>query len=101
MANHVNEEFEGMLLDIDKEQVFIRLDNNIKGILDDMSFINSAFEIDYQNRELRCKHSKQKIKLGTKLILKVTRVNIPQKEIFFEIRDILKPSKSRQLKKNS
>ena len=101
MAKHINEEFEGMLLDIDKDRVFIKLNNNIKGILDNESLINSAFEIDYKNRELRCKYSKQKIKLGTKLILKVTRVNIPQKEIHFEIKDIIKKGKCKQLKNKS
>lgn len=90
MAEHINEEFEGILLDIDKDQVFIKLDNNIKGILDENNIMNSAFEIDQQNRELKCKYSKQKIKLGTNLILKVTKVDIPQKEIYFEIKDIIK-----------
>ena len=99
MAEHINETFEGALLDIDKEQVFIKLDNNIKGILDNYSLINSAFEIDYQNKELRCKHSKQKIRLGNKLILKVTRVDIPQKEIYFEIKDIVKKNSQNNNKK--
>lgn len=99
MAEHIDETFEGALLDIDKEQVFIKLDNNIKGILDNYSLINSAFEIDYQNKELRCKHSKQKIRLGNKLVLKVTRVDIPQKEIYFEIKDIIKKNNQNNNKK--
>lgn len=99
MAEHIDETFEGALLDIDKEQVFIKLDNNIKGILDNYSLINSAFEIDYQNKELRCKHSKQKIRLGNKLILRVTRVDIPQKEIYFEIKDIVKKNNQNNNKK--
>lgn len=90
MNEHINEEFEGMLLDIDKDKVFIKLTNNIKGILDYDSDVNIAFDIDYNNRELKCKHSKQKIKLGTKLILKVSKVNIPQKEVYFEIKEIIK-----------
>lgn len=90
MAEHINEEFEGMLLDIDKDKVYIKLNNNIKGTLDLSDESNIAFEIDYPNKELKCKHSKQKIKLGTKLLLKVTDVNIPQKEVYFGIKDLIK-----------
>jgi len=99
MAEHINEEFEGMMLDVDKDDVYIKLNNNIKGVLDFDSEINYAFDVDTQNRELRCKYSKQKIKLGTKLILKVTKVNIPQKQIYFEIKDIIKDKNHKDTKK--
>ena len=90
MAAHKNEEFEGYVLDMDRENVYIKLDNNIKGILDLNSDMNNAFEIDYSSKTLKCKHSKQKISLGTKIIFKVSDVNIPQKEILFEIKEIVK-----------
>jgi len=99
MAEHINEEFIGTVLDMNKESVFIKLNNNVRGILDDLSVVNMGFDIDYQNKELKCKHSKTKIKLGTPLILKVTRVNIPQKEVFFEIKDIVKNKKHESCKK--
>lgn len=99
MKEHINENFEGMLLDIDKDKVYIKLSNNIKGVLDLDSDINNAFEIDYHNKELKCKHSKQRIKLGTKLVLKTTRVNIPQKEVYFEINDIVKNRNYNEQKK--
>lgn len=99
MNEHIEEEFEGILLDIDKDKVFIKLTNNIKGILDFDSDINTAFDIDYNNRELKCKYSKQKIKLGTKLILKVSKVNIPQKEVYFEIKEIIKNKNNDNQKK--
>lgn len=90
MKEHMDEEFEGMILDIDKDKVFIKLNNNIKGTLDLNSDINKAFEIDNYNKELKCKHSKQRIKLGTKVLLKVSEVDIPQKDIYFEIKEIIK-----------
>ena len=90
IQEHINEEFEGIILDIDKDKVFIKLNNNIKGTLDMSSDINTAFEIDNQNKLLKCKYSKQKLNLGTKILLKVSSVNIPQKEIYFEIKDIIK-----------
>ena len=90
MATKIGEEFIGMILDIDKEKIHISLDNNIRGILDmDLDF-GQAFSVDSYRKELVCNHSKQRIKLGTKLILKVSRVDIPQKEVYFSVSDILK-----------
>jgi len=90
MEKHKDEEFEGIILDIDKDNVYVKLDNNIKGILDLDCLINQAFEVDIHNRQLKAKHSKQVLKLGTRIKFKVTKVDIPQKEIYFEIKDILK-----------
>jgi len=90
MKEHINEEFEGIILDIDKDNVFIKLDNNIKGILDISSDINSAFQLDSHNKQLKSVYSKEKINLGTKVLVKVTKVDVPQKEIYFDIKELLK-----------
>jgi len=58
MKEHINEEFEGYILDIDKENVYIKLDNNIKGVLDFSSSINSAFVLDSHNKQLNSRYYK-------------------------------------------
>ena len=97
MEEHIGEEFTGIILDIDKNKVFIKLDNNIKGILDMNSDFNLSFNIDSHNKVLNCKYSKQEVKLGTKVIVKVSRVDIPQKEIFFDIKEIVKENDIKKL----
>lgn len=99
MEAHKNEDFEGYILDIDKDNVYIKLDNNIKGILDINSNLNQAFEIDIHSKELKCKYSKQRIQLGTRIIFKVSKVNIPQKEIYFEVKEIIKNKNNHHTKK--
>ena len=95
MENHINEEFEGILLDIDKDRIFIKLNNNIKGIIDSTDL--NGFKI--ANKHLIALASKTKIKLGTKLKVKVTKVDIPQKEIYFSIKEIIKDKKNNNIKK--
>ena len=93
MAEHIGEEFTGYILDMDKNTVYIKLDNNIKGILDRNSSFGLSFEIDPTNKKLKCYYSKQKVTLGTKIIVKVSRVDIPQKEIYFDIQKLIKDEK--------
>ena len=99
MSEHMEEEFTGYILDMDKDTVYIKLDNNIKGILDRNSNFGLSFEIDSSNKELRCNYSKQKVILGTKVIVKVSRVDIPQKEIYFDVQRIVKEKRTTSVKK--
>ena len=93
MATQMDTEFVGMILDIDKDKVYIKLENNVRGILDMYSDFGLAFSVDSYKKELLCNYSKQKIKLGSKLILKVSRVDIPQKEVYFSVVNLLKDNK--------
>lgn len=93
MAIQAEQEFTGMILDIDKEKIFVALDNNVRGVLDMNLDFGRAFSVDTYRKELVCNHSKQRIKLGTKLLLKVSRVDIAQKEVYFSVSDILKEDK--------
>jgi len=90
MEDHLGEEFEGIILDIDHESVIIKLDNNIKGILAYTESFSDAFVVDSYKKELKSTYSKTKAKLGTKVLIKVHEVNVPQKEIFFELIEIQK-----------
>ena len=99
MKEHINEEFEGIILDIDKENVYIKLNNNIKGILDLGSDFMEAFNIDTLKKQLKCKYSKQELHLGTKIKLTVSKVDISQKEIYFNIKEILKTNENTHTKK--
>ena len=59
MDAHKDEEFEGMILDIDKNKVFIKLDNNIKCLLDNNGDFALSFDIDKDKKQLVCMYSKQ------------------------------------------
>ena len=98
MANHIGEDFEGIILDIDRDSVIIKLENNVKGVLTYSDEFSQAFIIDSFNKELKCAHSKNTVKLGAKVTVRVDDVNIPQKEVYFELREIHKYNKlSRKL----
>lgn len=90
MAEHMNEEFEGMILDIDNDKVFIKLDNNVKCLLDNEGDFALSFEPIAGKKALACKYSKQIVKLGTRINTKVTMVDIPQKQVYLDIKEILK-----------
>ena len=99
MSEHKNEEFEGIVLDIDKDKVFIKLDNNVKCLLDNSGDFALSFDIDFDKKQLVCNYSKQKVKLGTRVCTKVTRVNIPQKEIYVDVKEIIKEKSNNPTKK--
>ena len=88
MASHIGEEFEGMIIDIDSVSVSVKLDNNIKGIIALTEEFAEAFYIDPIKKELKSISSKTKVKLGTRVTVKVDDVNIPLKEVYFELKDI-------------
>ena len=90
MKEHQDETFEGMILDVDKDKVFIKLDNNVKCLLDPAGEFATAFDIDDYKKTLLCKYSKQKVKLGTRVSTKVTYVDIPQKQVYLDVKEIIK-----------
>ena len=90
MEEHKDEEFEGMILDIDEDKIFIKLDNNVKCLLDNSGDFMLSFNIDNNKKSLICKYSRQRIKLGTKVLTKVTNVDIPQKQVYVDVKQIIK-----------
>jgi len=90
MERHIGEVFEGTLVDIDHESVIIKLDNNVRGMLAYTEEFSQAFYVDSYKKELKCNFSKTKAKLGTRVSVKVHEVNIPQKEVFFELMELHK-----------
>ena len=90
MEEHKDEEFEGIIFDIDKDKVIIKLDNNIKCLLDNVGCFMLSFDIDATKKNLICNYSKQKVKLGTRVLTKVTYVDIPQKQIYLDVKEIIK-----------
>lgn len=89
MSNHIGEVFEDTIVDIDHDSVYVKLDNNVIGILAYTEDFSSSFYIDNYNKELRCLHSKTKGKLGTRAVIKVHNVNIPLKEVTFELLELI------------
>ena len=97
MEKYIGEEFIGKILDIDNDKIFILLDNNIKGILDSNSDILKSFSINTSQKTLVNNYSKDIIKLGSNIKVIVSSVNIPQKEIYFDIKEIIKDKDIKKL----
>ena len=49
-----------------------------------------SFDIDLAKKMLLCKYSKQKVTLGTRVTTKVTSVDIPQKQVYVDVKEIHK-----------
>ena len=90
MEEHKDEDFEGIILDIDRDKVFIKLDNNVKAILDNCGDFMLSFDLDPTKKVLQCQYSKQKVRLGTRVLTKVTCVDIPQKQVYLDVKEIIK-----------
>ena len=99
MEEHKDESFEGMILDIDKDKVFVKLDNNIKCLLDNSGYFMLSFDIDTSKKALSCRHSKQRITLGTRVLTGVTRVDMPQKQVYLDVKQIIKDNHAANQKK--
>ena len=90
MNEHKDEEFTGIILDIDKNKIFIKLDNNVKCLLERDGEFAKEFSIDNIKKVLLGRYSKEKIKLGTRVLVKVTNVDIPQKEVYVDVKEIIR-----------
>ena len=90
MLEHKDEEFEGIILDVDKDKIFIKLDNNVKCLVDPCGDFALSFDVDLTKKTLQCKYAKQKLNLGTRVTTKVTHVDMPQKQVYVDIKEIHK-----------
>jgi hypothetical protein len=77
----------------------IKLDNNVKCLLDNGGDFAFSFNIDTCKKVLLSKFSKQKVSLGTRVSTKVTRVDIPQKEEYVDVKEIIKDNNKHNVKK--
>jgi len=100
MEDYIGEYFEATLIDIDHEIIYVKLDNHIKGIIAFTQEFDDAFYIDSNNKELKCRYSKTKAKLGSRIIVKVNSVNIPKKEVYFDIVELHKSLELTRKKEN-
>ena len=99
MKEHLGEEFDGTIMDIDGNSVHIKLDNNVRGVLAYTGEFSEAFSVDSNKKEIKSLYSKTVVKLGTRVTVKAHEVNVPAKEIFLELIEI---HKTKQLiKKNN
>ena len=99
MEQHKDEEFDGMILDIDKDKIYVKLDNNVKCIIDNAGDFALSFDIDSKRKVLSCKYSKTQVKLGTRIKAKVTCVDIPQKKVYIDVKEIIKENNNCYVKK--
>ena len=54
-----------------------------------------------KNKNASSRYSKEKINLGTRVLVKVSKVDVPQKEIYFDIKELLKNNTNNNTNNNT
>ena len=84
MANHINEEYEGMIINIQKYGMFIELDNGIEGLLS-IEDINPSFKYTYVDKHMDIqstnKTQREIYKLGNKMKVFIKSVDIEHAQV--------------------
>ncbi|MGB4589439.1 MAG: ribonuclease R [Clostridiaceae bacterium] len=86
MANHVGEEFEGIISSVTNFGLFVELPNTIEGLVHITSLYDDYYVYDERYMKLAGEHSGKVFSLGEKINVVVSNVNLDSREIFFEIK---------------
>jgi ribonuclease R len=89
MEKHIGESFVGEIIDIDRNQILIRLNNNIEGIVDISPFVNKCYNLNSRLKTLTNRISNHMLTLGAYIEVKVKDVSLSKKEVYFEIERII------------
>lgn len=82
MANHLDEEFNGQIIQVLKTGFFVQLDNGIEGFV---NVKNNYYRYEYNELLLSFKVHGKTYQIGDKIKVRVTKVDLLEKEIDFEI----------------
>ena len=88
MANHLGEEFQGIISSVTNFGLFVELPNTIEGLIHITSLYDDYYVYDERFMKLRGEHSGKVFSLGEKINVVVSNVNLDSREIFFEIKEI-------------
>ena len=87
MANHLGEEFEGIISSVTNFGLFVELPNTIEGLVHITSLYDDYYVYDERYMKLAGEHSGRVFSLGEKIEVVVSNVNLDSREIFFEIKN--------------
>lgn len=87
MANHLGEEFEGIISSVTNFGLFVELPNTIEGLVHITSLYDDYYVYDERYMKLAGEHSGRVFSLGEKIDVVVSNVNLDSREIFFEIKN--------------
>lgn len=87
MANHLGEEFEGIISSVTNFGLFVELPNTIEGLVHITSLYDDYYVYDERYMKLAGEHSGKVFSLGEKINVVVSNVNLDSREIFFEIKN--------------
>ncbi|SCZ03766.1 ribonuclease R [Alkaliphilus peptidifermentans] len=85
MAERINEEYEGVISGIISFGVFVELDNTIEGMVRVSSLVDDYYIFNSEHHTLTGERTKRVFKIGDIVKIKVSKVNVMQREIDFTL----------------
>ncbi len=83
MADKIGEEYEGIISGVTSFGMFVELDNTIEGLIRLSSLVDDYYIYDSEHHLLLGERKKKIYRMGDTIKIKVSRVDIAQKEIDF------------------
>ena len=84
MEGHIGEEFEGMISSVTSFGMFVELDNLIEGLVP-IRDMKDFFHFDEEHMTLTGEKSKERYRIGERVLVKVVRASKDDKTIDFEV----------------
>ncbi len=85
MSYHVGEEFDGIISSVISFGMFIELENTIEGLVRISTLVDDYYIFDAENHLFRGERTSKVFRLGDEVRIKVSNVNVSQKEVDFVI----------------
>ncbi|KAB3535731.1 ribonuclease R [Alkaliphilus pronyensis] len=85
MAERVGEVYEGVISGIISFGFFVELDNTIEGMIRVSSLVDDYYIFDSENHTLTGERSRRVFRIGDVVKIKVSKVNVTQREIDFTL----------------
>lgn len=85
MSNHIGEIYEGIISGVTSFGIFVELYNTIEGLVRISSIDDDYYIYDKEKYQLIGERTKKVFSLGNEVTVKVVSVNLPNREINFEL----------------
>lgn len=87
MANHIGEKFNAHITFINSKSIAVKTEEGIEGQLLPKDIEGDTFDFNKNNMYYKGKETKQKLKMGTKLVLTVLEANKKDNSIYFRMEE--------------
>lgn len=85
MAQHIGEEYEGIISGVTSFGIFVELENTIEGMVRLSSIVDDYYIYDAEKHSLIGERKKRVFRIGDNIKIQVARVDIKQREIDFNL----------------